>query len=243
MDPRDPAFSREDLAAAFDWWHEAGVDQAFTDDVASMLAEGPAIVDASEPKTAKPPVPAPPVTPQAPEPLARFGGEEADWPAEFAGFADWWLTADGLDDGGTHPRIAPRGQKGAALLVLVPMPEAADKGQLLEGPSGGFLGAILSAMDVSADQAYFASALPRHMPHADLAALGPTGLADLTRHHIALAAPQRILAFGRDLGPLLSGVDNTPVLQTYSLAALHQRPAFRAGLWRQWLDFAGEHQA
>ena len=242
MDPRAPAFSQESLAAAFDWWREAGVDQDFSDDIQVWLAEeveaaatAPAAGDMAATKPAPPPRPGEPKAPPV-------GGEPASWPQDLPTFREWWLAENSLDQGGTSPRLPPRGEAGAALMVLVPMPEEADSGQLLSGPAGAFLGAMLQAMGLAAEQTYIASALPRHMPHVDFAALGDAGLGGVLRHHIALAAPQRIVAFGRDLGPLLEGTESAPILQTYSLAALYQRTAFRAGFWRRWLDFSGDTQ-
>ena len=241
MDPRNPAFSRESLAAAFDWWREAGVDQDFSDDVQVWLADEAEAAAALESRVE--PARKSALPPQTEEPKApAIGGDPVSWPQDLLTFREWWLADGSLDQGGTSPRLPPRGEAGAALMVLVPMPEEAHSEQLLSGPAGAFLGAMLQAMGLVEDQTYIASALPRHMPHADFAALGNAGLGALLRHHIALAAPQTIVAFGRDLGPLLEATDSAPILQTYSLAALYQRPAFRAGFWRRWLDFSGDTQ-
>ena len=43
-----------------------------------------------------------------------------------------------------------------------------------------------------------ASALPRHAPHPDWAALARDGLGDVLAHHVTLAAPQRLLVLGAE---------------------------------------------
>ena len=105
--------------------------------------------------------------PRAEPKLPPLGGERADWPASLAGLREWWLAEPSLDCAGNGPRIAPRGAADARLMVLVPMPEAEDRDSLLSGPQGKLVAAMLSAMGIAGDEAYLASALPCHAPHAD----------------------------------------------------------------------------
>lgn len=248
----DPAAA---LAAVLDWWREAGVDHAFSDDPRTWLAE-PAAAESVPEQRAAPiaePVRAAPKPPVA----ERLVGLDA-LPATLAAFQQWWLTEPSLDGGHVVGRVAPRGVEGATLMVLVDHPEAEDSDVLLSGPQGRLLAALFTAMGIGPDQAYIAACLPRHMPLPDWAALDAAGLGDVVRHHILLARPQRLLVFGRHISPLL-GHDpaksaeplrqfvhenaSIPLMVAPGLANLAGRPRSKAGLWQAWLDWTGQEQA
>lgn len=228
------------LAAALQWWREAGVEYSFADSAASWLTLPEAQVE-SAPSAYSLPVPPPP------PPRTLVGGAVAQWPADLASFQRWWLTEPALDAGQVAGRIAPRGATGAKLMILVDHPEADDQEQLLSGPLGKLLGAMLAALGVTPDQAYFASVLPRHMPHPDWADLAETGLRELTRHHVALVAPQRLICFGHHVSALL-GHDPTKSAESFAqithshgavsalmapgLEDLMGRPRVKARLWQ-----------
>ena len=135
-----------------------------------------------------PPPPAPPPP--------QIAAQRDQWPQDLSGFAAWWLSEPTLDGGQVAGRIAPRGPNGARLMVLVDQPESGDAHSLLAGEQGRMVGAILAALGIDPEQTYFASLLPRHTPMADWAALGEAGLGELALHHVALAAPQRVISFG-----------------------------------------------
>jgi DNA polymerase len=241
----------EALASALDWWREAGVDHAFGDDPRAWLEAAP---ENSEALTNAPA--AGTTAPKAPEapPTRGLTAQKDSWPTNLADFAAWWLGEPLLDHGMTAGRIAPRGSAGAPLMVLVEQPEDADTDRLLSGPEGRLLDAFLAAAGIAPDQAYVASVLPRHTPMPDWAALLSTGFAEVTAHHVALAAPTRLIAFGsnilpllghdsankRDLSPVLNHEGQTiPLLPALSLAALLATPRRKAALWRDWLDWTG----
>ena len=230
------------VAAALQWWREAGVEHSFADSATSWLA-------APEPQTESMPVPAAytPPLPPPPPPRVLIGGNPASWPQDLAGFQAWWLAEPALDAGQVAGRVAPRGAAGAELMVLVDHPEAADGELLLSGPLGKLLGAIMAAIEIAPDRAYFASVLPRHMPHPDWAELAETGLPELTRQHIALAAPQRLICFGRHVSSLLghdpakSAESFTQITHSHGavsalmapgLEDLMGRPRVKARLWQ-----------
>ena len=138
------------------------------------------------------------------------------------------------------------------MMVLVDHPEAEDSAALLSGPLGKLLGAILAAIGIASDQAYFASVLPRHTPHADWDDLGMAGLPELTRHHVALAAPQRLICFGRHVSSLLghnpakSADGLTTITHSHGavsalmapgLEDLMGRPRVKARLWQVLLSW------
>lgn len=272
----DPASDRRlALKAVLDWWREAGVDHAYGDEPRAWLAEpaAPEVAATAEspsgaPRQAQPiapprPIHAPaPFAPAAPSAITPIAGLDA-LPANLADFRAWWLSEPTLDHGQVAGRVAPRGTRHAALMVLVDHPEAEDRERLLSGPQGRLLDAMLRAMGlagsgVAGDAVYVAACLPRHMPLPDWAALDAAGLGQVVRHHIALVQPQRLLVFGRHILPLLGhdpaksaeplrcfnheGV-TVPLLSARSLAALADKPRMKARLWQEWLDWTQQEPA
>lgn len=249
MDFRADFDLNEQIAAALDWWREAGVDGDLQDEPqqwikpeapveAAAVAEKPAIA-------AAPPLPLP----------AQL--DRSAWPQELAAFAPWWLADPWLDEGRTSGRVPPRGLANAELMVLVAEPEREDSETLLSGPQGRLLAAMLAAMGVAPEQAYIGSVLPRPMPHADWTAIAARGLGELARHHVALAAPKRLLVFGGSILSLLGhdpaqsssasgefqhGDLTVPLLAARDLAVLLERPRWKAGFWQNWLDWTAESE-
>lgn len=236
-----------DFAAVLDWWRDAGVDHEFADEARDWLAaRAPAATDL--------PVSAPPVeakvTPAPPAP--KIGGAPETWPTDLAAFTGWWLNEPSLDNGQVFSRVPPRGPAGAPLLVLVDHPEAGDSDLLLSGAQGKLIRALLAALGIAPDQAYVASLLPRHMPLPDWPALTAAGLGELALHHLALAAPQRVISFGKHVSSLV-GHDpaktadpsspfyrvgaGIPALAAPELTTLMARPRGKADLWRVLLDW------
>ena len=249
MDGRTQFTLAEEFAAAQDWWREAGVDLAFDDATAHWLKEREEELAAEAPTPITVPKKAPP-----PPPKPKIGGAPESWPQTLEAFAPWWLAEPSLDAGSSRPRIAPRGNKGAKLMVLVPEPEAGDTELLLSGPGGRLLKSFLSAAGITEDETYVATVLPRHTPHPDWARLVEAGLGTVALHHIGLAAPQRVLGFGRDILPLLGHdpaqttgflpeinhqAGSVPFFAERSLDFLLARPAARSGFWQRWLDWTG----
>ena len=240
-----PPTLAQSIAAAQAWWREAGVDLAFHDEPQAWLA------DDAPPEIAAPNAPETP----APPPRLRIGGNPAGYPRDLAAFRRWWLEDPGLDEGGMNPRIAPRGDAGAAVMLLVPMPEAGDADALLSGPEGRLLGSLATAMGLAPEQVYLAAALPRHTPLPDWERLRADGLGEVLLHHLALARPERLMVLGTRVLPLLGhdpaqaapGVSElaiqerkVPVLASYAPERLLGSARQRAGLWRTWLDWTDE---
>jgi len=233
----------EQLAAMLDWWRAAGVDCAFVDEPVDWLAPPP---DKQPKPAAAVPVPEEPAAPP-------LGGNRAAWPADLAAFREWWLAEPTLDPAPLAARVPPRGSKGAALMVLVPMPEAEDTDTLLSARQGRLVAGIARAMGVTQDDLYLASALPRCMALPDWQALRSADYGAILLHHIALASPQRLLVLGAaDILPLLGhdpaqaspgihplsadGLDR-PLLAGFAPDALLARWQARAQLWRLLLDW------
>lgn len=262
MSQPDLTIARE-FEAALAWWHAAGVDCDFVDDARAWLSDAPLVAAAGAVKPAragaaqpsskqdKPSLFQTPPNPPSPAPatLRRdLLGESP--PQDCAAFRDWWLTAPGIDTARAYPRIAPRGDAGAGLMVLVPQPEQGDSDQLLSGPQGRLLGNILSAMGLDESAVYVASALPCHTPMADLGLLAAGGMDAVTAHHIALVRPARLIAFGTGLAPMLGSVPehtlreinhaggNVPIMSSETLDALMEMPRLKARFWRRWMEWS-----
>lgn len=174
-------------------------------------------------------------------------------PQTLAEFHTWWMANPLPGDGGLYPRIAPRGQAGARLMVIVPDPEADDRDSLLAGQQGRLLSNILVAMGLAPADCYIASALPCHTPRADLAGMAQTGLDRVLALHVALAAPHRAIAFGQGLGPFLGAEIkkenqplreinyaqiSTPIMITENLASMCDMPRLKARFWRRWMEWS-----
>lgn len=237
------------FAAALEWWRNAGIDHVFHDDPTCWTepAEKPANAERPAAPLARP------VRPNPAQPAAPAASDPSTWPTELSAFTEWWLSEAWLDQGRTEGRVAPRGPLGAELMVIVPEPEREDREKLLSGPAGRMLDAILSAMGHDSDQVYVASALPRHTPMADWAELARRGMGEALCHHVRLASPKRLIAFGGNIPPLFGNTPpqrpaileifkheelSIPLLAARDLAALMERPRWKAGLWQAWLEWA-----
>ena len=204
-----------------------------------------------------------------PAPATMLGGPRENWPTTLPGFHAWWLTEPSLDAPeltgfapenvtgqnitGTRPRVPPRGPANPPLMVIVPQPEEGDTDHLLSGPHGRLLSAILPMLGLSEAEVTIASALPRPMPLPDWPALAASGLGAVLLHHIALVAPQRVIAFGANVLPLLGHAPtqstapfpqiahegfSCALLPVGDLAMLLERPAAKARFWQRWLEFS-----
>lgn len=233
----------DEIAAALDWWRDAGVDCDFAEEATRWLAP----TEAEAKQVARRPVVAE-APPPPPKPTIDRGG----WPQYLAAFTPWWLTEPMLDDGRTSGRVPPRGSSGAEVMVIVPEPERDDGDHLLSGPQGKLLDAMLAAMGIAPESIYLASVLPRNMPMADWPALADKGFGGLLLHHVGLVGPRRVLALGSNILPLLGNDPahspavlreinheglTIPLLAGKSLSALLERPRWKAGLWQGWLDW------
>lgn len=235
------------IAAAMAWWRDAGVDCAFADEATAWIAPPEPEPVSGEDRSA-------PVTKFAappPPPRPRIGGDPQGWPQDLDAFRQWWLEDPSLDGGQVSRRIASRGSVAAPLMVLVEQPEEEDTENLLTGSQGKLLSAMLAAMGIEQDSVYLASVLVRRTPLPDIPALAEAGLGEVTRHHLHLAAPQRVIVFGANILPLL-GNDPAQTAQslrsfnhegrTIPLLAAHGldamvRPTAKAAFWRKWLEW------
>ncbi len=268
MDDGEETAIARDVAGALAWWAEAGVDLCFDDQPARWIS--PAQPTALEAERLRMELrEAPPLStsnnamgksalvygtkPRSPRTASREDALDLSaFPGDPASFAHWWMTESSIDAGRSGGRVRPRGPSGAALMVLVPEPEAVDDERLLSGPQGRLLAAIIMAMGLREENVYVASALPRHTPIPDWADLAARGVGDALARHVALISPQRLVAFGSGI---LSLLDHSlpqktaehhfftheeariPLFAARSLEAIIARPAWKAELWKGLLDW------
>lgn len=267
MTRHDLTLARE-FEAALAWWQAAGVDCDFVDDATVWLADAPLVVPqvadagAGSGRTSPSSTPHKAANAQAPstiQPLARSPDPAAvprrdllgdSPPADLVAFRAWWMEAPGLSPSSGFARVPPRGNAGAALMVLVPQPEAGHGETLLSGPQGRLLANMLAAMGLDESQVYIAAALPCHTPMADLAALAADGMDAVTALHVGLVAPQRLLALGAGLGPMLGTAGDQPlreinhagrkipVMLSETLDAMMDMPRLKARFWRRWIEWS-----
>lgn len=242
----DPRPLRDgDIAAAFGWWQDAGVDFDFLDDATDWLAE-PVAPEPIETPVERQSEETPIASPPNPKNVDLLGESP---PGDLEAFINWWKSDPALGPGG---RVPPRGNSNASLMVLVTDPEDGDTDTLLSQSQGRLLSRILSAIGLDQDEVYFASAVPRHQPMAEGAAIAASGYRDVLLHHIALAKPQKIIAFGANILPLLGhnaaqetkslheinhdGV-RTPLMTSDGLDSMLSMPRLKARFWRKWLEW------
>ncbi|MGB7374468.1 hypothetical protein [Pontixanthobacter sp.] len=250
----------EEFAAAVAWWKEAGVDHDFADDATDWLADTPVPADSASaaPSTygSTSATPLAPVRPLAQRPVKsppqKIGGNTDSWPSDLAAFQQWWLSDPSIDDGGAFPVVGPTGNAGCSLMVIVADPEESDTATLLSGRHGQLLTGMMRAAGTADDAVYTASVLRRHTPMPDWAALSAAGIGDVLLHHVRLAAPKRIVTFGRNIPPLLGNdtAQGTAILQNVnhdgesipamgagSLAELLRSAGRRQKFWQRWLEW------
>lgn len=253
MNAQPPSLATE-LDAALHWWQLAGVDCDFAEDATSWLSDPATDTVAEAPAERALDKPGSRPEPQPPK-IERADLLGPDPPADLDAFRKFWLEAPGLDAIGPRERVAPRGPANAELMVLVVDPEERDDDRLLDGPQGRLLSRMLAAMGIGEGEVYVASALPRHTPMADCTTLAATGMDAVVLHHIALAAPKRVMAFGTNILPLV-GLELTkdilslreinqkpgrlPLMVSEGLDSLMTMPRLKTKFWRRWIEWTGD---
>ena len=251
MSTADPeTLTPRDLTAAFEWWRDAGVDNDFSDDVTDWLAEPEPTVQQQKPIASA----SKSLVKDENPPAQKIDLLGPNPPGDLASFRDWWLSEPTLDAVGPRGRVPPRGSMGAKLMLIVVDPEQGDTDTLLSQKQGRLLKRMLGAMQIAEDDVYFASALPRHTPMADGSALVQAGFSEVLQHHIKLVSPERVLAFGSNILPLL-GHDaaqepaslekinhegfSVAAMAAEGLDSMMAMPRLKGRFWRRWLEWTG----
>lgn len=173
--------------SALDWWSEAGVDTLVDDRPRNWLDDAaPADAPAIAAPAARPPAPA--------------------LPADLAAFR-LWLCTDPAVPGPAAARFDAAGDPASGTMVIVDMPEDGDRaaGALLAGDAGALFDKMLAAMSLDRATIYLAALAQARPASGRIAPADGDLLARLMRHHVALAAPRRLLLLGDAPATALAG--------------------------------------
>ncbi len=210
------------LADLLQWWVEAGVDVAVAETPRNWLL---------------PPAPSPaPAVANVAEPSHETLGQLREWLASSAQLPFASPTAK---------RILPHGPEDAEIMLLSDSPALEDfaSGQPIGGEAWALVEKMLAAIGFRADKAYSASLSCVHAPGARMSEADRAACVDITRQHIALAQPKRLLLLGD--GPcrallgqsLLSArghvhkVEGVRAVATFHPRMLLERPVDKAKAW------------
>lgn len=231
---------REAAASALDWWREAGVDVVVADAPRDWTRRD----DAQGASNAGS---------QAADSDAPVQGEaeaEMPLPATLEGFVDWRFGSGAPEADWGEPVLSPSGNPNAALMVLTDLPEAGDGtgGTLLGGDAGRLFDRMLAAIGEDRESIYLAPLCAARPITGQIPREAEALLARLALHHIALAAPQRVLLLGQAVSRAIVGSDsgavrgclqplNYPGGQSQAIASfqprfLLNRPAAKADAWK-----------
>jgi uracil-DNA glycosylase family 4 len=222
--------------SALAWWLDAGVDVAVQEEPRDWLkpaAPRPSIARPAAPATIAEP---PNVTQPSHETLADL----QQW---LAGTMQLPLAGDSVK------RILPHGPENAAIMLLSDAPaiEDAGAGQPIGGDAWTLAQRMLSAIGISAEQAYSASLSCFHAPGSQLSEAERKACAEVARQQIRLAKPQRLLLFGD--GPCLAllgkrllqarghvhRVEGVRAVATFHPRSLINQPSNKAYAWKDLL--------
>ncbi|MGH6613152.1 uracil-DNA glycosylase [Sphingomonas sp.] len=223
---------RHAAASAIDWWREAGVDATIDEAPRNWLARvEPAPVEAiSE-------VAAPFVLPDT-----------------LDAFNTWRSGSDAPEAGWPEQMIPAQGAASSNLMVLVDLPEREDAAAatLMSGPVGRLFDRMLAAIGRDRASIYLAAVCTARPGSGRISPEIEERLNELVRHHVALAAPKRVLLLGNAPSRALLGADaarargglrtlnlkvGTVETEIEAVASFHPRfllekPAFKAEAWK-----------
>ena len=227
----------ESLAlSALDWWAEAGVDTIVDDAPHDWLTRAAA-----------------PATQAVPPPMALV----AETPATLADYRRW-LLVDASVPGPASARLDAIGDAAHGAMVVVDMPEAGDRaaGALLAGEAGALFDRMLAAIGLDRAHIYLAPFAPARPTGGRVSEADCVVLARLMRHHVALAAPRRLLLLGdapvRALTGLplaqargqmrpveIEGFGTVPAIASFHPRFVAERPDYRRPAWADLQLFMG----
>jgi DNA polymerase len=217
--------------SALSWWLEAGVDLVVQEDPRDWL------------KPARKAAP----TDQASAPLANIAEPTHETLAELR---SWLETSAQLPlASATARRILPHGPENAAIMLLSDAPSLEDfaSGQPIGGDAWLLAGRMLSAIGVSADDAYSASLSCFNTPGARMTDKDREACAEIARQHVRLVQPKRLILFGDGPSVALLGkrlvearghihkVEGVRTIATFHPRHLIKRPLDKSLAWRDLL--------
>ena len=234
-------------ASVLDWWHDAGVDVVVGDEGFAWLDSAAAQVQARAAARAAP----------AAHPAATAAPLPAALPDDRDAFAAWRIGADAPEARWGGAAIAASGPAAPDYLVFVDCPERDDSNLLMGGEVGRLFDRMLTAIGRSRADTGLASVCVRRPTTGRVPRDLEARLGEIARHHVALAAPTRLLVMGdaasrailamsvaeaRGRFHALNHKDGsvTHVVASHHPRFLLDRPAAKAEAWRDLLMLTGE---
>ncbi|WP_310097021.1 uracil-DNA glycosylase family protein [Sphingomonas sp. BE138] len=232
-------------ASALDWWQDAGVDVVVGDEGFAWLESAAQQLAARQ--SARPAPSAPADAPTAADTL----------PEDAAAFAAWRIGAAAPEARWGGGAIAAAGPADAEVMVFVDCPERDDRDMLMEGEVGRLFDRMLAAIGRSRADTALASVCVRRPTTGRVPRDIEARLGEIARHHVALAAPKRLLVMGdaasrailamnvadaRGRFHVLNHKDGrvTHVVASHHPRFLLDRPAAKAEAWKDLLMLTGE---
>jgi len=224
---------RAEAASALEWWRDAGVDMLVDEDPRDWTAREAA----------------PAVASNAPQPALAEPEPEEQLPATLEAFIDWRFGSGAPESAWVEPIVAPMGNPAAPLMVITDFPESEGEApSLLAGPAGRLFDRMLAAIGLDRDSVYFAPLCAARPITGSVPREAEERLGELVRHHVALAAPQKLLLLGQTVSRAVLGADgglqrgrlqpvNQENGQSLMVATFHPRflltrPAAKADAWK-----------
>ena len=220
-------------ASALDWWQEAGVDVLVEDAPRDWLAEQMAAPVAF---TALPPATPVHVPATLPDTLADFIA---------------WRLGDAVPEVEWRGvSIAASGPADADVMILVDCPDKDDgaAGMLMTGQTGALFDRMLAAIGLSRETIHLAAVCARRPVAGRMPREVEARLAEISRHHIGLVAPKRLLLLGNAASRAILGAEmpgtrgslhpfnhrrgETGVVASFHPRFLIEKPAAKAEAWK-----------
>lgn len=240
------SIDREAAASLIGWWRDAGVDTLVDEEPRDWLAPQNSFPARERAVERSDPV----ALPSRSAPTSLSGGEELDLPPTLDALIAWMRESPGVPEARWgRTRLLPAGDPASGLMILTDMPEPGDAeaGRLMAGELGDLFDRMLLAMNRDRSSIWLA-------PMATVRSVGrihpkeSDRLLAITRHHIGLVAPRRLLLMGETPNRALIGPDwqagrgayhsiNLGAVSVEAVATFHprmllQRPAYKAQAWK-----------
>ena len=247
-------------ASLLDWWLEAGVDVAISEEPRNWLL--PSADSSSSPQTPPRSLPGGAGGGQisqssssngyaltTPQP-STAGERGSEGPDTLTAFHAWLRESSDLPlFRAGAARAIPHGPAEAEIMLVLgpPASDDADSGKPLSGDAWTLATRMLAAIGFTPDQAYVASLTCFPSPLSRLGAADAAHCAQDMRRHIALAAPKRLLLMGDAASLAVIGepmgkargrvhrIDGVPCVVTFNPRHLIGRPSDKAHAWRDLL--------
>lgn len=211
-------------ANALAWWRDAGVDTIVDDLPRDWLKEAPQVEVPAE------------ATPAETLPIALDA------------FLAWRTGPGAPEASWSTPMIAASGPPTSGLMVLVDCPERDDRDLLMSGPAGRLFDRMLAAIGRTRADVHLAAVCASRPAAGRMPREAEARLGEIARHHVALAAPKRLLLLGNAASRAILATDlaeargrlqglggnsgtTTEVVASYHPRFLLEKPACKAEAW------------